>query len=146
MKKIMKLSKKDIMKDKTRIDIVALIRINPGSSYCVILDSLKLPKGRLTHHIKVLESKKIIKSIRAKQFKKFYLYEYKGKGFNNLTVIEEIIVEIVEDGGPLRQVDIYDNSPIDQSTLSRRLHSLVSEGVLEIVALEGGHVGYGIAK
>ncbi len=134
MDPIEKLTKEQIMEHKTRKEIMKAIYKRPGITYTEIRNEVGgIPQGSISWHLKVMMEKKMIKFIMAGVNKKFYTWEFKGKGLNSLTPKEEIIMEIIKTNNNPTQKEIVTKSGFTQPTVSRITRKMRSKKLIKVV-------------
>jgi predicted transcriptional regulator len=98
------ISKDDIMENKNRKNIVALIDSNHGITFTAMMDELGLKNGNLAYHLYTLERRRYIKSVRDGKFRRFYP---RRAGINSeLNFTENNIISIIKDNPDIYQSDI----------------------------------------
>lgn len=87
-----------VLDNFTRGQIFGYIRANPGAHYSEIHDSLELPNGALSYHLRVLLREEYIVSRSEGIYKRFYPRDYKvPKRRRGLTRLQVDILEAVAD-------------------------------------------------
>jgi len=138
-----RMSKDDVLDNKTRLALHGSIIENPGIHYSELLRMFNLSNGAAAYHLNVLIRENFIRSVSDGHMKRFYSRHTKVPRDHRMTP-EEVraeILSIVTSRPGISQKDIVDELGRDRATVGYHLREMVKEGNL-VASREGQYTVY----
>ncbi len=128
-----RLSKEEVLDNKTRLAIHGTIVENPGIHYSEIIREFDLSNGAAAYHLNVLVRENFIHSVNDGHLKRFYAKHTKVPRDHQMTPVEvrSEIMTIVSTHPGISQKDIVDELGRDRATVGYHLREMVDDGRLE---------------
>ncbi|MCK4613237.1 MAG: winged helix-turn-helix transcriptional regulator, partial [Thermoplasmata archaeon] len=126
----MRMSKKDILEQYTRGEILGYIKQNPGESYNNIKRDLGMSNGKLAYHLSVLEKGRFIKSVADGMYRRYYPRKSKVIPYGRITSVQEEILRRIEETPGILQKDLSRLVGLSTATVNYHIRRLTAKGLI----------------
>jgi DNA-binding MarR family transcriptional regulator len=143
-----RLKKEEVLDHFVRGQVFGAIKTQPGVHFTEIRDSLDVPNGTLSYHLRMLEVTGFVRSERDGLYKRFFPADLKataeGQGIR-LSDLQRLLLDRLRGDPGAAQRDLAKEAGVTQQSISYNLRQLRNQGLLDRVKV-GRRVRYRVVE
>ena len=127
---------KDMEESVAWAELLGYLRHHPGANYSTIKKDLEFSNGKLTHHLKMLEQAKRVRSLTNGAYRLFYPRDFPmpkdAFDISPMYSIQRKIIDVLTQNPGLKQNELVRILERDRKTVSIHLNTLVNRGKIRM--------------